>query len=80
MEYNSWVSSGEERWNFFPRRKMENSSPVSPPRAESKLDLVDIVLVVEVEDMEPIVIIHPGLVEAMEEKPPTPSTPRKLGR
>jgi hypothetical protein len=32
--------------------------------------------VVEVE-VEPMVIIHPGLVEAMEEKPPTPSTPRR---
>jgi hypothetical protein len=81
LEYNSWVSSGEEIWNFFPRQKIENSPPVSPPRSKISPVLVDVIPVEEVEAMEekPMVITHPGVeeeVEAMEEKPdPAPSTP-----
>ena len=46
-----------------------DSPPISPPMFESSL--VDIV----VENMEPMVIIHPGVIEDMDVKPPTPSTP-----
>jgi hypothetical protein len=59
---------------FFPRRKMEtslaDSPPISPPMVESSL--VD---VVEDENMEPMVIVHPGVIEDMDVKPPAPSTP-----
>ncbi len=49
---------------------LADSPPISPPMVESRL--VD---VVEDENMEPMVIVHLGVIEDMDVKPPAPSTP-----